>query len=225
MPQSPSKTGFARKAELETRNEVALRRQQYNLAVHIYASFVSLRYSDFPINISSAHLKELEILFDDAASQVHGDEDKNSATPFNDFWSSKADDVERGSVQEVSSDSGTLYGQTSSYDLLASPEKKHYSQVQAFQLSDIRDALPAGVKISEAFGADTFNNSERSIKELVLTNTWPKFVNAGHASSMQSQKPSFKERFNEYKAELGNCGLPVNDIWNRRAKKSDETEA
>jgi hypothetical protein len=36
----------------------ALRRKQFNTAVQIYASFVSVQYSDFPINLSFAHRRE-----------------------------------------------------------------------------------------------------------------------------------------------------------------------
>ena len=217
VPPSPNRGGFTRKAEPETRDEKALRRQQFNLAVHIYSSFVSLRHSDFPINISSAHLKELEILFDEASVMINGDEDKNSATPFNDFWSAKSGDVERGIAQETGSDSGTLVGDANTYNILTSPEKKHYSQVQAFQLSDIRDTLPADVHVPEAFGPDAFDNSEQSIKELVLTNTWPKFVNAGYASSMQ--KVTFRERLDACKKGLGTCSFRMGRAWNQGLKK------
>lgn len=219
VPPSPRTGGFTRKAEPEIRDEKALRRSQFNLAVHIYSSFVSLRHSDFPINISSAHLKELEILFDNAAATINGDEDKNSATPFNDFWSSRSEDLEKGVTQEACSDAGTLFGNTSSYDISPSPEKKHYSQVQAFQLSDIRDTLPRDAHVPDSFGPDAFDNSERSIKELVLTNTWPKFVNAGYASSMQ--KPTFKDRLEACKEGIDTYEFGLRQVWNRGVKKLD----
>lgn len=217
VPSSPKTGGFTRKTEPQTRDEKGLRRSQFNLAIHIYSSFVSLRHSDFPINISSAHLKELELLFDDAATKINGDEDKDSATPFNNYWSSRPEDLENGTVQETGSDSGTLVGDASSYNILTSPEKKHYSQVQAFQLSDIRDTLPAEIYVPESFKPDAFDNSERSIKELVLTNTWPKFVNAGYASSMQ--KPTFKDQIEAYRKGIDTCGFRLGQVWNRTVKK------
>ena len=217
MPPSPRSGTFGRKPEPELRDEKTLRRQQFNLAVNIYSSFVSLRHSDFPINISSAHLKELEILFDEPAAMINGDEDKNSATPFNDFWASKPEDVERGAAHETGSDSGTLVESTNSYSMLTSSENKHLSQVQAFHLTDIPDVLPEDVHIPEAFGPDAFDNSERSIKELVLTNTWPKFVNAGYASSVQ--KLTLRERIDACKEGVGAYSLSLGQAWNRGIRK------
>jgi hypothetical protein len=217
LPLTSTSNGPGRKSEPETRDDKAIRRQQFNLAVHLYSSFVSLRHSDFPINISSAHLKELEILFDDAAATINGDEDKNSATPFNDVWSSSPGDLEKGPSQENGSDSGTLGGDANTFNILTSPEKKHYSQVQAFQLSDIQDNLPEDVHVPEAFGPDSFYNAEQSIKELVLTNTWPKFVNAGYASSMQ--KFTFKQRLGAVKEAVGACAFQVGQAWNKGLKK------
>ena len=192
MDANPSQSSATRKPFADNNS---------TLAVNIYSSFVSLRHSDFPINISSAHLKELEILFDEPAAMINGDEDKNSATPFNDFWASKPEDVERAVAHETGSDSGTLVESTNSYSMLTSSENKHLSQVQAFHLTDIPDVLPEDVHIPEAFGPDAFDNSERSIKELVLTNTWPKFVNAGYASSVQ--KLTLKERIDACKDGVG----------------------
>ena len=217
VPPSPRTGGFTRRADPKARDQKALRRSQFNLAVHIYSSFVSLRHSDFPINISSAHLKELEILFDDAAATINGDEEKNSATPFKDLWSSRAEDLEKGVAHETASDSGTLFGNTSAYDISMSPEKKHYSQVQAFQLSDISDTLPPDAHVPDSFGPSAFDNSERSIKELVLTNTWPKFVNAGYASSMQ--QPTFKDRLEACKEGIDTYEFRLRQVWNRGVKR------
>ena len=209
-PTSP-KPGFMRKAEPDARNQDVLRREQFTLAVHIYSSFVSMQYSDFPINISSAHLRELQTLFDSAAQKVNGSSKHNSATPFDEpLAKSQIDDLESSLIKDQVSITTTAVGNDSSDDILISPEKKHYNQVQAFKLSDIREKLPSNVHVPDAFGPDSFDKTERHIKELVLTNTWPKFVNAGYANSME--KVTLKER-------LDNCVEDLGDLWSRRIRR------
>jgi hypothetical protein len=60
----------------------SLRRHQFALGVEIYVSFISARYSDFPINISCPQSKELESIFSDAASTLNAPTQENTATPF-----------------------------------------------------------------------------------------------------------------------------------------------
>lgn len=45
------------------------------------------------------------------------------------------------------------------------------------------DDIAAGIQVHKAFKDTIWDAAEREIKYLVLTNTWPKFVNLGHASS------------------------------------------
>jgi hypothetical protein len=55
------------------------------LQVKIYSSFVGVRYSDLPINLSFVHRKELGALFDNATSLISAQVHDNPATPFNDL--------------------------------------------------------------------------------------------------------------------------------------------
>jgi hypothetical protein len=170
---TPTKANVLRKAGSESyRMSDKLYRQQFNLAVRIYSSFVSLQYSDFPINISSAHLKELDILFADAAAKMAPASAGSLCSPFADF------DLEKHPQVSV--------GETGFSDnLMPAPESAHYNQVQGLNLKGV-DHLPDDVSLPASFGPASFSNAEASIRELVLTNTWPKFVNAGYASSMQN---------------------------------------
>jgi len=43
------------------------------------------------------------------------------------------------------------------------------------------EQLPEHVPVPQYFGPETFDRAEESIKYMVLTNTWPKFVNGGFA--------------------------------------------
>lgn len=192
--QSPIKANFLKKAEINRQASDRLRRQQFNVALHIYSSFVSLRYSDFPINISSTHLKELDTLFADAAAKMNKDSGNNAATPFADDGAGLGD-VEAGVRDQVSLSTHAMV------DIMPCPERKHYSQIQALQIGDIGDKLPANVEIPPSFGPGTFDHAEASIRELVLTNTWPKFVNAGFATNME--KATLKERVEGAFGEVG----------------------
>ena len=187
-PTTPVKTSFLRKDEIESRTERAIRREQYNLAVHIYSAFASMQYSEFPINISHVHQRELEVMFALAAAKINSKVAKNAATPFDDWPGT--DDLESSLIKDGVS--VTTIGVNSTDDFMSSPEKRHYSQVQSFKLSDVRSRLPDDIEVPSAFGAGAFDNAEKSIKELVLTNTWPKFVNAGYASKME--KTNIKEK-------------------------------
>lgn len=208
--QSPVKANFLRKAEINRQAGDRLRRQQFNIALHIYSSFVSLRYSDFPINISSAHLKELDALFATAAVNMNKSSAGNAATPFAD----EAGDVEHGAINNISR-SSTVVSSHAMVDIMSCPERKHYSQVQALQLSDLDDNLPAGIEVPTAFGPGTFDRAEASIRELVLTNTWPKFVNAGYAS--KAEKPGLKERVDDCIGEVGDLlSKAVNSVSPKR---------
>jgi hypothetical protein len=200
-----------RKAEPDGRNQALLRREQFTLAVHIYSSFVSLQYSDFPINISSAHLKELEALFDSAAAKINANSKGNAATPFDDtFLTKQPDDLESSLLKDDVSTTISAVSSDSNDDIRASPEKNHYSQVRALKLSDVRQKLPADVQVPDAFGPESFEKAERHVKELVLTNTWPKFVNAGYANSIE--KLTLKDR-------LEHCVEDLSDMWSRHVRR------
>jgi len=56
--------------------------------------------------------------------------------------------------------------------------------------------LADGIAAPDSFGANAFDDAEESIKYMVLTNTWPKFVTAGYASDLErrSHLGKLKER-------------------------------
>ena len=224
-PSSPSRSGFLRRPSVHEINNKVLQRQQFKQAVDIYASHVSLTYSDYPVNLSHAHLKDLESIFEGAASILHShkldyNSDKNSAaTPFDiplptfnfRLWSSTSNsnpdslpssphhnsanttnDIESGTSihshkthHTNTTDTSTSYIlQTTSY----SPTL-HQTILQTHELPNtntniaaVPQDLPSYIPINQRFGPDVFDRAEESIKYMVLTNTWPKFVNAGYAS-------------------------------------------
>ena len=155
-----------------------LRRHQFGTAVQIYASCVGVQYSDFPINLSFAHRKELEFLFDDAASFISAHINDNSATPF--------DDLEGGLEHDGMSLASTSLNR-STEEIIAQPGARSMKRRVSVGLICLEPSLPTDIAIPVAFGPHAFDNAEDSIKYMVLTNTWPKFVSAGYVNSAEPQ--------------------------------------
>ncbi|KAJ5464902.1 uncharacterized protein N7458_000588 [Penicillium daleae] len=127
-------------------NSKDLLREHFNRALHIYADFISVRHAEFPVNISSSDLKKLEDVFERPARLLYGEE--READPVSPF------------------DKFTL--EPASPTVSESSEKGMTNR--------IRNRVHYWGEIPEQFDADVFQDAEASIKYLVLTNTWPKFI-------------------------------------------------
>ncbi|EXJ72712.1 uncharacterized protein A1O5_03859 [Cladophialophora psammophila CBS 110553] len=166
-------------------------RRQFQQAVGIYASFVSLKYSEFPINISSAHLRDLEAVFEQYAALVCAEPTSNAATPFENYWSSTvSEDLESQMGKDQLSVVSTVIGAGGRDELKRDTSES--LQLQQLKMTNFGERLPANIGIPDAFDETVFDKAELSIKELVLTNTWAKFVKAGFAQN--SVKSSFAAR-------------------------------
>jgi hypothetical protein len=170
--------GVPKKAHVKQPDGNALRRKQFNAAVQIYASFVSVQYSDFPINLSFAHRRELGAIFDAATSSISTQVHNNPATPF--------DDAERGGIEDGVL-VATTYLNDSTEQILPRQGAMSSSSCKRIGLACLDSRLPGDVTIPDAFGPHVFDDAEESIKYMVLTNTWPKFVTAGYASSVEQR--------------------------------------
>ncbi|POR32198.1 Uncharacterized protein TPAR_07584 [Tolypocladium paradoxum] len=143
-------------------NTRELVRERFNRALRIYVEFISTRDAEFPINISSQDLKKLENVFESSARILHGEKrDVDPVAPF---------DIPGFSIKPPSSPT------TSSH----SSEKA--SVVEGAQTED---RVQFWSDIPENLDETVFDDAEKSIKYLVLTNTWPKFVRH-RRSSMDS---------------------------------------
>jgi len=136
--------------------------EQFIAAVRLYAHFVSPDFSEFPINISSRDLKKLYAMFEGPASQLlrgHASvSSKNSITPFND-----ASEATSGNESELH---------------LNTLSRANLRWATGTIQGGSEEAL-ADITIPEAFSEGVFDAAEHEVKYLVLTNTWPRFVNAG----------------------------------------------
>jgi hypothetical protein len=187
----------------------SLHRHQFAIAVEIYVSFVSPYCSDFPINISCAQSKDLESIFSHAASTLDAHVQENTATPFDAFpcpGSPTVDDVEHHaastspispiSIREkdaisiastavnaitlISTDPHNKNG--SSYGNASTTDTTRLTVLPSFSLTDLKPRLARQIAVPLSFGPHVFDEAERAVKYVVLTNTWPKFVAAGIAS-------------------------------------------
>ena len=199
-----SKYGLFRKNAAPELTGDALRRQQFNKAVQIYSSFISLRYSDYPVNLSSGHYKELEAMFDGTAALCNAHLPADSVTPFNSYWSSySSDDLEsaHGNISVVS----TVLNKST--DTFPTPVNcGNMSNPANIKLSSLGIQVPSFVEVPDHFGPRIFENAEDSIKYMVLTNTWPKFVAAGYASTLEKKDMigSFKQTVSSWVDRRGN---------------------
>ncbi|KAJ8118781.1 hypothetical protein OPT61_g316 [Boeremia exigua] len=162
------------------------RRQQFIAATHIYARFISLEFSEFPINISSREMKRLYMIFDSAAVILYrnkrgslSSETSDSATPFDNI---QPDDVSiTYSHNAPPSPTGSTFG-LKDLDTLGRANLRAVSRLDGLY----SDEKFAEIEVPDAFAEVIFDAAESEIKYLVLTNTWPKFVNAGRAASQTS---------------------------------------
>ncbi|KAJ5204488.1 uncharacterized protein N7498_005367 [Penicillium cinerascens] len=134
-------------------------RECFNHALHIYAEFISVHHAEFPVNISHQDLRKLENIFEKPTRILYGEKrDADVVTPFE----------------------GAEYKE---------PPSPTYSTGSEKTMNVSADAIKARVfywgEIPEDFAASVFDESEESIKYLVLTNTWPKFIRS-HRSSLGS---------------------------------------
>ncbi|KAL3480554.1 hypothetical protein BJX99DRAFT_220416 [Aspergillus californicus] len=129
-------------------------RECFNRALFIYAEFVSVHHAEFPVNISSQDLKKLENVFESPARILYGAEaEVDPATPFN---------------------------KTQFSEPFASPI---YSEFSESSVAAIKNRAQYMGEVPGNFSSSVFDEAEQSIKYLVLTNTWPKFVKKRRTST------------------------------------------
>ncbi|KAK8041403.1 hypothetical protein PG994_014410 [Apiospora phragmitis] len=149
-------------------------REQFLRAVRIYSHFVSLEYSEFPVNISSGTAKALHQLFHETTQILNRRRrQSDSATPFDNGAMTGLDDF------------GSSPG-----DLEATLGKANLESVtQMAELSNHNNHRDFGdLKVPAAFGPQAFEAAEKEVKYLMLTNTWPKFVHAGFEQASQASR-------------------------------------
>lgn len=149
------------------------RRDLFKRAVCIYARTVSQSHADVPINIAARHRERLDAIFGRAARVLYGEgydvSGSLAVTPF-------------GEPSLISAEKATAkvaFTGLGDYDTVA-------ERVQWW--GDIPDE----------FNANVFREAEKSVKYLVLTNTWPKFVKEMLDLRPGDERPTGRLRWREW---------------------------
>jgi hypothetical protein len=170
------------------------RRKQFIAATRIYAHFISLEFSEFPINISSKEMKRLHIVFESAAKFLYGRRrgsgTNENATPFDNVLPDDASDSPINVKSPVDSTWEMKSGVN--LDTLGRANLKAVSRMEELY----QDETLVDVQVTDVFNEMVFDAAESEIKYLVLTNTWPKFVNMGRAMSQLSKEEDDEEKGN-----------------------------
>ncbi|KAJ6120644.1 hypothetical protein N7523_004924 [Penicillium sp. IBT 18751x] len=155
-------------------------RDCFNHALHIYAEFISVRHAEFPVNISHQDLRKLENIFEKPTRILYGEKrDSDVITPFE----------------------GADYNMEPPSPTYSSGSEKAMN----VSTSTIKERVYYWGEIPADFGASVFDESEESIKYLVLTNTWPKFIR-NHRTSIGSVET----------LEAGNGVVEMADLHNEK---------
>lgn len=148
--------------------EKGLVQNAYARALGIYTKFISPRYAEFPINISFQEMAGLDSTFAEAAriSYGAGGVIRGPASQLvPPGWPRSPGAVFLG-AETKESQRTSVYVDEDMHELQASLKRVSYC-----------GEIPAG------FSAACFDQVENSIKYLVLTNTWPKFLQDSRRSS------------------------------------------
>lgn len=158
----------------------------YDLALEIYISSVHEKTAEFPINIESKIKRELDIFFEVAASERRPYRDDSIADPFKDcsphdpFQTTSVELTVPKNLRSILERANTdetepTLNNSSQEDIL--PSKELMFDANPCVRPPVKRAIVAG------FDEHVFDEAEKSIKYLVLTNTWQKFVMEHNAAS------------------------------------------
>ncbi|GKT64941.1 regulator of G protein signaling superfamily protein [Colletotrichum tofieldiae] len=146
------KASIAQSPDARQRPSSELNRERFNRALRIYTEFISPHHAEFQINIASQDLKRLEKVFENAARILYGYKTERFVDPVVPF-----EDITWGPESSSGGSAKGILSRSGSGDC-------------------ITDRVQYWGEIPEAFNVNVFDDAETSIKYLVLTNTWPKFV-------------------------------------------------
>lgn len=165
-------------------------RHFFNRALAIYAEFVSPTHAEFPLNLSSQDLRKLEQVFEKAACITYGEAEESSqptnpVSPFRTEFDLPPSSPMSSATPMPSTPMSPGMPLSPTSTLFQTPSANSGEKGFKNQVSEVKDLVKYWGEISEQFDATIFDGAEHSIKYLVLTNTWPKFIRS-HRASMRS---------------------------------------
>ena len=149
------------------------RTHMFKIAVGIHSSCVNLETAEFPINIESQIYSDLIELFSEASMLLMRD-------------------AQGGRYYKNMSEGYPMSTQRKKFSTVISVEEdKHAlcfdsSPFESHSIMHVESRLPDSVAVPVGFSSRVFDQAEKSVKNLVFTNTWPKFVESCSSSSSTS---------------------------------------
>lgn len=156
------------------------RKRLFDMALHIYVTVVNDRTAEFPINIESNIKSELDAIFKSALSEEHDLENSYSHADVFNLPNPRASKTYERIIlsREISSDSNdtdTLWDKAIAFPSRTNSDTTNVS----FDSHPCVHPLKQSFEISHpGFDDHVFDAAEKSIKYLVLMNTWQKFVDS-----------------------------------------------
>lgn len=161
----------------------------FDLALEVYMSSVHAKTTEFPINIEHKIRRELDNIFEVAASErrpyrdsMDSFEDESMQDPF------RPHSVEltlpknvRGILERADSEDMGVTLNNDSQEEMVSSTKEFVFESNPCVRPPVKRTKAA--RVIPNFDENVFDEAEKSIKYLVLTNTWQKFVMEHNAVS------------------------------------------
>lgn len=144
----------------------------FQIAVEIYAACIDINIAEFPINIESRIYSDLSEMFGGFAQSI--DQPISGSTRMR-VLESPAECYDLPKYRETS----TIEITDEDNQALCPGGYSHENQ----SIMHIQPRVPDSVDVPPQFGFGIFDQAERSIKNLVYTNTWPKFISFNGSSS------------------------------------------
>ncbi|KAH6853119.1 hypothetical protein B0I37DRAFT_358579 [Chaetomium sp. MPI-CAGE-AT-0009] len=187
-------------------------REQFTRALRIYTEFISPRDAEFPINIAWTDLRKLQGVFERAARSTDATNDSSSTTdavtpfgggPFSDPNDDPPPRPAQQQQQQQQHPRPPPSRDSQVHILEPDSASAQHAPLTPTSTKNRTSHIPLTVKIVEpptpastlplyagdipaAFDASVFDAAHASIKYLVLTNTWPKYVRERRSSESLS---------------------------------------
>ena len=147
----------------------------FNIAVEIYATSVSTKTADFPVNVESKIRSSLEAMFGPAVIGMKHLEE-NIVDPFN-HHSFGSIGLEPPKPPQSKLDYDFTEPRIDSNHTASESQENFIPSVKG-DLDVIPEAPESAADIPSSFDEYVFAEAEASVKYMVITNTWPKFVDS-----------------------------------------------
>lgn len=164
-------------------NTGSLRKHMYDCAIELYATYINIHSANFPVNLESAISYALDSMFSDAMLLSRHTGSGNNIAPFESISDITLVNSESGTPTptQMGSRSRRALRRQVIDDFGASFSGVMVERYIETMLADLKRMSEEPRSVSEDFGIPdgfnetVFDEAERSVKTLVLRDTWPKY--------------------------------------------------